>query len=93
MSTHTCPECGHVEEIDWEQVDAARKAIPPEPPVGTWVKDRFGGTHVRIKDSDGNVGWSCSPTGFYAFGKWEAMWEARGPLVECGPWGRDDLRP
>lgn len=54
-----------------------------EPPVGTWVIDRFGATHYRVKAG----GWSSAPTGFYAFGKWEAMWEHRGPLVECGPWG------
>jgi DNA (cytosine-5)-methyltransferase 1 len=23
----------------------------------------------------------------YYTGRWEAMWEARGPLVECDPWG------
>lgn len=63
--------------------------IPAEPPVGTWVRDRFGATHVRIKDADRRIGWACSPTGYYAFGKWEAMWEGRGPLVECAPWGRE----
>lgn len=66
---------------------AAPADVPPEPAVGTWVKDRFGGTHVRIKGSDGHIGWAASPTGFYAFGKWGPMWEARGPLVECPPWG------
>lgn len=53
-----------------------------EPPVGTWVKDRFGATHYRRHD-----GWAAAPTGFYAGGVWEMMWEARGPLVECAPWG------
>jgi hypothetical protein len=65
-----CSECG------------SEKIIPEEPPVGTWVKDRFGGTHYRTKD-----GWAAAPTGFYAGGRWAAMWEARGPLVECAPWG------
>jgi hypothetical protein len=57
---------------------------PPEPPVGTWVKDRFGATHYRKAD-----GWAAAPTGFYALGKWQPMWGARGPLVECGPWGAE----
>lgn len=63
--------------------------IPPEPPTGTWVRDRHGGVHVRIEDGEGNVGWAAGSNGFYAFGKWEAMWRGRGPLVECGPWGRE----
>lgn len=62
--------------------DCKRVPAPPEPPVGTWVKDRFGATSVRIKD-----GWAASPTGFYGGGIWECMWEARGPLEVCGPWG------
>lgn len=75
----TCrPEC---------TIHRAQAPAPEEPALGTWVKDRFGGTHVRTKDSDGNIGWACAPTSFYVFGKWEAMWEARGPLEECGPWG------
>jgi hypothetical protein len=60
---------------------------PPEPPVGTWMKDRFGAAHQRRIDCDGNDGWG--EPGFYSFGKWTLMWEARGPLVECGPWGAD----
>lgn len=90
MTTHTCPECGYTEEIDWEAEDAARKAIPPEPPVGTWVKDRFGATSQR-RTYQGLTGWG--EPGIMPFGEWKAMWKARGPLVECGPWGRDDLRP
>lgn len=82
MSRHTvCPTCGAYGYIPL--------SAPPEPPVGTWVKDRYGATHVRTKDSDGRIGWAASPTGYCAFGKWEAMWAARGPLVECGPWGRE----
>lgn len=82
-----CPSCGHAFHPQ------ACLPVPTEPPVGTWVKDRFGGTHVRIEDSDGNIGWSASPTGFYAFGKWAPMWESRGPLVECGPWGAELPEP
>lgn len=55
--------------------------VPPEPPVGTWVKDRHGGVSQRGQGG----GWGMP--GFYYLGKWECMWEARGPLVECGPWG------
>lgn len=61
--------------------------IPEEPPVGTWVRDRHGATHVRTTDVDGRTGWAAAPTGFYAYGEWAAMWQARGPLVECPPWG------
>lgn len=75
MSTHRCSNCGHVDEI-------SSSVVPPEPPEDTWVKDRHGAAHHRKGD-----GWG-SP-GFYYFGKWEAMWNARGPLVECGPWGQD----
>ena len=62
-----CPTCGP----------------PPEPPIGTWVRDRFGATTKRHE----NGRWS--PPGFIPIAEWEAMWEARGPLVECGPWGAD----
>lgn len=72
----TCPTCGRDREDDYVHV-------PPEPPVGTWVKDRHGGTHYR---TDG--GWAAAPSGFLPGGKWIAMWKARGPLVECGPYGR-----
>jgi hypothetical protein len=64
--------------------------VPPEPPLGTWMRDRHGGTCVRFIDTDGNDGWGQGP-GFYACGKWEAMWHARGPYVECGPHGVDHL--
>ncbi len=53
-----------------------------EPPIGTWVKDRHGGTTMRHE----NGRWA--PPGSEPFAIWEAMWDARGPLVECGPWGR-----
>ena len=54
---------------------------PEEPPVGTWMRDRHGALTYRQPD-----GWGLP--GFYPGGKWEAMWHARGPYVECGPWGR-----
>jgi hypothetical protein len=80
---------------DFQERQDAAKRIPPEPPVGTWVMDRYGATHYRRHD-----GWSAAPSGFYAFGIWSAMWEGRGPLVECSPWGtverkarqREDLK-
>lgn len=56
-----------------------------QPLIGSWVKDRFGAAHYRCD----NGNWAAAPTGFYAFGKWESMWKARGPLVECGPYGRE----
>lgn len=56
---------------------------PPEPPVGTWVKDRHGGVTMR------HAGGGWAPPGFAPLAKWEPMWLARGPLVECGPWGVD----
>jgi hypothetical protein len=57
--------------------------IPPEPPVGTWVRDRFGGIHHRGQGG----GWGMP--GFYYLAQWQAMWGARGPLVECLPWGQE----
>lgn len=51
--------------------------------MGTWVRDRFGGTSKHQKGG----GWA--EPGFMPFGKWEAMWEARGPLVECEPWAQN----
>ena len=64
---------------------------PPEPPVGTWVKDRHGGTSQRrqwtVENGVQRTGWG--QPGFEPFGKWRDMWAARGPLVECGPWGED----
>lgn len=68
-----CPNCGH----------KIPTVVPAEPPIGTWVKDRHGG--VSMHHNGG--GWA--PKGCMPFGRWEAMWAARGPLVECGPWGAD----
>ena len=53
-----------------------------EPPVGTWAKDKFGGSVRRYPD-----GWSTP--GFAPTGVWVEMWDARGPYVKCGPWGTD----
>lgn len=58
--------------------------VPPEPPVGTWMRDKYGALSLRQGD-----GWGLP--GFWPFGKWEAMWEARGPYVECEPWGRSSI--
>ena len=78
----TCPCCGNTRAV----------AAPEEPPIGTWVKDRHGAVSKRVTTNAGGfmgeiTGWSqpgCMP-----FGQWEAMWEARGPLTVCGPWGAD----
>lgn len=59
--------------------------VPPEPPIGTWVKDRFGAASHR-----GNNGYWGEP-GFYYLASWEPMWKARGPLVECAPWGVETM--
>ena len=69
----TCPTCGQT-----------LPGAPPEPPVGTWVRDKHGAVSVRNRD-----GWAPAPSGFFGTGRWEAMWQARGPLVECAPWGRE----
>ena len=71
-----CGYCGH---------DPAGTAgsCPPEPPVGTWVKDRHGGSTMRHRGG----GWA--PMGCEPYGVWNQMWAARGPLVVCGPFGAD----
>ncbi|WP_159601450.1 hypothetical protein [Agromyces humi] len=51
-----------------------------EPPVGTWVRDRHDGVTFRQQE-----GWGAPGT--MPFGRWTDMWDARGPLVECSPWG------
>lgn len=53
---------------------------PPEPPRGTWIRDKYGALSVRIIDSDKRDGWAPAEHGFYATGRWDAMWRARGPL-------------
>jgi hypothetical protein len=65
-----CPTCGQ-----------PYPAPPPEPPVGTWIVDRHGGTSVR------HAGGGWASPGMMPFGRWEAMWAARGPLIVCGPYG------
>lgn len=72
----TCPSCGHAFH------PTACRPCPPEPPVGTWMKDRFGGVTQRQRD-----GWGAP--GVMPFGKWTSMWDARGPYTECGPWGAE----
>lgn len=79
----SCPSCGY---------DSMTLPAPAEPPIGTWVRDRHGASHVRITDPDGRTGWAASPSGMYAFGLWPDMWTARGPLAVCGPYG-DALTP
>jgi hypothetical protein len=69
-----CPTCGRGGWVG---------PIPPEPPVGTWMKDRHGGVTFHQEG-----GWG--PPGIMPFGKWEAMWEGRGPYVECPPWGIEE---
>lgn len=73
-----CPTCGDM------LAHECPGPVPPEPPIGTWVKDRHGSTSVRIAD-----GWAPSEYGFFGTGLWSAMWRSRGPLIECGPHGRD----
>lgn len=68
MTEHICPTCNR----PWREDD-----VPPEPPVGTWVKDRYGATTMHHEGG----GWA--PRGFMPFGKWDAMWRARGPLLVC----------
>lgn len=72
-----CPLCSH--EF---QLGDTPGPVPPEPPEGTWVRDRHGGISQRIGD-----GWAapgCLPTGV-----WEPFWRARGPLIICGPYGAE----
>ena len=67
-----CPNCG----------TGIPAPAPVEPAIGTWVKDRNGVASVRNSD-----GWAPAPTGFYGTGKWEEMWAAHGPLIECASYG------
>lgn len=57
------------------------KNPPPEPPIGTWVKDKYGGTTKR------HPGGGWGPPAFFPAARWAPMWAARGPLTICGPWG------
>lgn len=67
----TCPTCGRA---------GYPGPVPAEPPVGTWVRDRYGALSMRKEAGWAAVG--CEP-----FGLWSAMWQARGPYEICGPWG------
>ena len=49
--------------------------VPPEPPVGTVVVDRYGAKHKRYADGWGDIHWGTSHLGV-----WQAMWTGRGPL-------------
>lgn len=69
-----CRACGAVVPVPC--------TAPPEPPIGAWVRDRFGALSRRTAE-----GWGLP--GFMPFGVWAAMWHARGPLTECGEWGHD----
>lgn len=70
----TCPTCG---------APGYSGPCPPEPPVGTWMKDRYGAATLHQEGG----GWG--PPGMMALGVWERMWEARGPYTPCGPWGAE----
>lgn len=83
-----CPQCGYDDPVYRPDEGRAAGSPPPEPPVGSWVKDRHGAAMLRHIDSDGNDGWAPAPN-FMALANWRAMWERRGPLVPCGPYGRD----
>lgn len=73
-----------------EAVEDDLRGLPPvgtelsrenEPPVGTWVRDRFGAATMRQPE-----GWG--QPGVMPFGRWHAMWDARGPYTVCNPWGQ-----
>ena len=68
------------------RADERRKPISigkqNEPPVGTWVRDKHGTTSYR------QMGGGWGQPGMMPLGRWEAMWDARGPYELCGPWGR-----
>jgi hypothetical protein len=62
-----CPRCGY----DLTQI----VPVPPEPPVGTIVKDRHGVLISRYP----NGHWGES--GMVPMALWEPMWQAHGPLI------------
>jgi hypothetical protein len=75
--------CDH-DYVESDAVGArSRSHVPPEPPSGTWVRDRYGAAFHR--GDSGNWGMP----GFLYLADWVSMWDARGPLVECPPWGVD----
>ena len=77
---------GFVDGAEWQASRNGEPAEPSaigkhnEPPVGSWVRDKHGATSCRQED-----GWG--QPGMMSFGRWEAMWDARGPYELCGPWG------
>lgn len=70
----TCPTCGNPQYPG---------PTPPEPRIGTYIRDRFGGVALRHK----NGNWA--PSGCMPLALWDPMWAARGPLVECQANGDD----
>lgn len=76
----SCPRCGYTPGPE----------CPPEPPIGTWVQDRHGGVSKRFTLGD-MTGWA--PPGCLPLAQWKAMWEARGPLTICAPWGHATTAP
>ena len=75
---NACPNCGFA------------PTPPPEPSLGTWMRDQHGEVLQRRIDADGNDGWGTP--GFSSGEVWEAHWAAHGPLIECGPWGAPRAR-
>ena len=69
-------------EAGWLRINSDEPSRENEPPPDSWVQDRHGATHHRNPKGDG---WGCP--GFYYHGVWKMMWDARGPLTLCGPWG------
>ena len=52
--------------------------VPPEPPIGTVIVDKYGGKARRFPN--GNWGES----GLIPLALWIPMWESRGPLTIIG---------
>jgi hypothetical protein len=75
-----CSNCGH----DMGDDPWCAEGVPPEPPIGSWVKDRYGGISHRGENG------SWGQPGMYYLASWVPMWNARGPLVPCGPWGNEE---
>jgi hypothetical protein len=60
-----CPKCGYTDP----------QYIPPEPPVGTRVRDKTGALVRRYSN-----GLWAQP-GCVPLAQWEPMWQAWGPLT------------
>lgn len=76
-----CPKCHFFKNSPAEVGGPCRNALCDE--TNAWVKDKHGASFERVA-----AGWRAGP-GFYPTGVWEAMWDARGPLTLCGPYGTD----